>query len=136
MFKQGIKAVHREIGHIITFPSRELLRVEKLTSLACPTDANVIYTLQHWTTPNPGCGPLTCFDSLEAFMKWASYPIRYQDPEKYRLFTCEYEPSGQSYVWFYSEFHQKTYTRTKLPAGTCFATRIKLIEEISLEAND
>jgi hypothetical protein len=67
-------------------------RGDKLVSFLAPFGAEVEYSSEKWTEPNPGYGPLTVFSTIrdaKAFCK------RFFDLYDFEVWSCEYIPWSQ-----------------------------------------
>lgn len=88
----------------------------------------VVYKINKWTRPFPGCGPLAVFDSLELARPFALGS---------HLFQCEYVQSAEYTLWYFDQNSEgrtiKIEKMTPNLPGTVLADKVKLLEEIREE---
>ena len=105
--------------------------------------SGVEYAKETPSYPRTGCGPLCVFNSLEIAKQYIRDMAIYKRDGKAigdygRLFTCSYEPSDETGVWFLTmrEGAAVFTSLCDLPNGTCLAKSVTLIEELPLEEED
>ena len=87
------------------------------------------YKIGEWTEREEGEGPFAVFDSLKNALNFIIYN------SIGNLFKCKFKKSEEKRLYFTNEHGIKRYNVSvlKLPDGTLFADRVKLIKKVNLK---
>lgn len=102
---------------------------------------DVQYGIGRWTYPDAKFAPLMVFSSFSDSVNF----IKCNGRDSLKLFTCEIKKSKKNWGWVYNDDfclvrtliqHKKRASDyifySELPAGTIFADKVKLLEEIDV----
>lgn len=108
-------------------------------SLASPMSGEVEYKIGEWTVPLPGNGPLAVFDNVDNLSRFCVL-VGWHNC---RVFEVEYIRSTKRALWINPEYirpPERYIPVTEkipgfcLPAGTVFASQVRLLREIMLDS--